>query len=451
VKNFPPHYSTFSTGVDRYYEPYLQDTNVLVPVLSETSSTARLIGTAPLPNETNVFSNLILDLYLPDPIGLSNGVLFEFPELPEGFVQGETWLGTFLEGGSEDLNPTAGEFEFDISSLGLAAGTQVTVAASFSADDPGTTRGRAHTTPFAVPVELTQGMVEAPVAGLYDAPPGGWTYIMDGSAATAGAPDSGFTSLDGSWSHDNGSDAWDGSDVGGTLGDANRPGGVGTVDGVLRIQDTGEPRDHGFPGDDPIPSNRKIYFGRDLTAEGASATQLDDGVTLYFRARVATAGLLDELHPAGNPDGAGPQPYPSDGDGYLIHDGGKGNFGIKQASGGIISFSLATAGDTGSIAGLLMNNLNGSAISGTVDSGEEGTANVLPLDPTRWHEFWITIEGDTSSGGTHRVEVYLDGSLVPRMFHVTAGSGSDFGDITYLGLGAGSTGQSGALDVDFFT
>lgn len=32
---------------------------------------------------------------------------------------------------------------------------------------------------------------------------------------------------------------------------------------------------------------------------------------------------------------------------------------------------------------------------------------------------------------------------------LTAGSGNDFDDITYLTIGVGSTGQSGAIDVDF--
>src|SRR5207249_728196 len=140
--------------------------------------------------------------------------------------------------------------------------------------------------------------------------------------------------------------------------------------------------------------------------------------------------------------------YPAAGDGYQIHDGGKGNFGIKQASGGIISFSLATAADNASGAGLLMNNRNGTAVSGTVDSGEAGVTNLLALDPTRWHEYWITIRADTTGQGTHRVDIYLDGSLTPRTFFVTAGDGSDYTGISYLAMGCGSTGQSGAFDVD---
>ena len=55
---------------------------------------------------------------------------------------------------------------------------------------------------------LTAGL-HAGVA--YPEPPGGWTYLYEANDLMVGAADSGFTSLDGTWSHDNGSDAWDGS------------------------------------------------------------------------------------------------------------------------------------------------------------------------------------------------------------------------------------------------
>jgi hypothetical protein len=98
-----------------------------------------------------------------------------------------------------------------------------------------------------------------------------------------------------------------------------------------------------------------------------------------------------------------------------------------------------------------MNNLNGKTISGNVDPGDAGTPNLLPLDPTVWHEFWITLQADPTGPGTHKVSIYLDGSLTPQTFAVTAGDGSDYSGISYLGLGLGATGQSGALDVDYFT
>lgn len=299
------------------------------------------------------------------------------------------------------------------------------------------------------------GLMSSPArAGvLYEDPAGGWTYIYTGDAAVAGPTDN-FDSLDGTWDHNNGSDQWDGTAIG-----AGRPGGVSAWalagDGRIRLQDTGDPRDYGFsdPG-----SNRKIMFGHSITNDLGAAGDaiLDDGVTISFRARVATGAPLDDLHPAG---GAGISPWPAGGDGYVTHDGGKGNFSVRQLTDDmIISFALALSsddlGDVDELAGqegLVMNKLNGNIPSEDVDlqGDEPGTVNILELDPRRWHEFWITIQPDTTATGTHLVRVYRDGSLTATEFYVTAGVGNDYED-SYLGMGVGATPQSGAIDVDFF-
>jgi len=290
------------------------------------------------------------------------------------------------------------------------------------------------------------------VAGVdYEDPEGGWTYIYTGDAGAAG---SGFTALDGTWSHDNASDQWDESEIG-----SGRPGGVKvlTQNGVtyVRLQDTGDPRDHG-PGD---PSNRKISFGHSVTNDiGAVAdTLLDDGVTISFRARLSTTPPLDNL----NPDGGGSTtPWPAGGDGYVCHDGGKSVFGVRQPNGDqIISFALSLASENPSDAanmlngkqGLTMNSLNGTSPSSSVDIQQgEGTLNILEIaELTVWHEFWITIQADTSGGGTHKVKVYVDGSSTPTELHVTSGTGNDYND-SYISFGTGSTDQSGAIDMDFF-
>src|SRR5262249_39558603 len=161
---------------------------------------------------------------------------------------------------------------------------------------------------------------QAPLGAVYSPPTGGWRYIFNGDKDTAGDDGSGFTSLDGTWSHDNGSDQWDGSKLGGTFvggstfGEGNAPGGVMSVteNGVtfLRLQDPGDPRKYDFP--DPY-SNRKIYLGHDITAEGAPDTIIDDGVTLSFRARIPTpkntTGPVDALHWSGK-EADGPKPIP---------------------------------------------------------------------------------------------------------------------------------------------
>lgn len=281
---------------------------------------------------------------------------------------------------------------------------------------------------------------------LYAPPAGGWTYCLSGDEAVAGSAGL-FDSLDGTWDHGSNSDDWDGSAIGGALGAGNKPGGVSSlVEGAgryLRIQDTGDPADYGYS----LPSNRKIYFAHDLTARGAPDNALTAGITVCFRARIATGEPVDAEHPDG---GFGVVAWPPDGKGYANASDGRGNIGIHQKNGGTISFSLGRASDNGVGAGLFMNNRNGAALTGVVDPGESGEKNLFPLsDPTVWHEFWITIVGDTSGGGSHRVSVYADGSLVPVVFHVTAGTAWDYADISYLAMGTLSTTQAGAIDIDF--
>jgi len=299
------------------------------------------------------------------------------------------------------------------------------------------------------------GTARAGVA--YPDPGGGWKYVYTGDAAAAGS--GGYTAMDGTWSHDNGSDEWDGTAIG--LG---KPGGATASGGYLRLQDTGDPRDYG--NGDP-GSSRKIMFGHSVTADLGedSAKRIVDAVTLSFRARVATGSPLDDMQGDTGGDGenkgiAGP--WPAGGNGYLGHDGGKGNFSIRQSDGDqIVSFSLAletetmknpayTFANAGGQTGLVMNNLNTGAGFDTDPWEYDGTGetlNVLPLDVTAWHEYWITIAAGGS--GTHVVDVYVDGSLVPSTFNVSAGGDNDF-DVSYLGMDVGATGQMGAIDVDFF-
>src|SRR5438128_11982010 len=99
----------------------------------------------------------------------------------------------------------------------------------------------------------------------YSDPLGGWTYIYNGDQLMVADDASGFASLDGTWSHNNGSDEWDGSTIGGTcstgsgFGVDNGPGGANliTENGIseLRTHDTGERRDYGYPD----RSKRQIY------------------------------------------------------------------------------------------------------------------------------------------------------------------------------------------------
>lgn len=303
---------------------------------------------------------------------------------------------------------------------------------------------------------------EALGALAYPDPAGGWTYLFNGDQDTPGEAGSGFTSLDGAWSHDNGSDEWDGSKIGGEFLEGNSPGGVMTVteNGItyLRIQDTGDPRDYGYvdPG-----SNRKVYFGHDLTERGAAENVLDDGVTLAFRARIPTpsntTAPLDPWHRDGQQAG-GVLPYPAEGDGYVTSDGGKGNFVLKQAAGGAIAFSLTVTNDTtgggltprANFSGLTMNENAGNVPAGNqVNFGMGTGTNVVAFNPTEWHEFWIVLRKDPSGIGTHQGFIYMDGSLTPHIFSITAGTGDDYAGISYLAIGMTATPQNSALDIDF--
>lgn len=294
-------------------------------------------------------------------------------------------------------------------------------------------------------VVLTTVFTSYAFAGvLYPAPASWWTHMYEGKKA---APGGGFTALDGKWSHDNGSDAWDESVIG-----QGAPGGVMALEeggtSFLRMQDCGDPRPN--PAD---PSNRKIMFGHGMTGEvnaDIAGTILDTGVTISFRARIPTSGTLDPLNSGGTET-----PYPAEGDGYVPHDGGKDNFSVRQSTGDkVISFALCLAADDDELegrSGLTMNKLNGAEVTGDVDiqGDEPGTVQVLELDPTQWHEFWITIQEDPTGTGTHMVHIYVDGSLEPDVFYVTAGDGDDYSD-SYIAMGVGATPQSGAIDIDFF-
>lgn len=296
-------------------------------------------------------------------------------------------------------------------------------------------------------------------------PVGGWTYKFEGDKREPGAGTD-FDALDGTWSHNNGSDVWDGSEIGGALKTdggyllSNAPGGVSAIteNGTtfLRIQDTGDPRNYGFTD----PSNRKIYLGHSITGDGGAEAQMDEGITLSFRARIPTkakaTGPIDDWYRQ-NLQAGGVKPYPDEGDGYVTSDGGKGNFVIAQASGGAIAFSLTTAKDTtggdltptANFSGLTMNEFNGNAVSPNVNFGQGSATNVVALDPTDWHEFWIVLRKDPAAVGTHQAYIYVDGNATPMVFKMTAGNGNDYAGITYLAMGMTATPQNAALDVDF--
>jgi len=311
----------------------------------------------------------------------------------------------------------------------------------------------------------------------YPDPPGGWTYLYDGDERVVG-DDTTFSWLDGTWSHNNGSDAFDGSEIGGEFSASNKPGGVSLLEqegaDFLRMQDPGDPRDYdsvyGYGSGDP--SNRKVYFGHDTLndAPDNADIMMDTGVTLTFRARIPTAAkasvggsfLIDPLLADGQ-GGAGPKDYPAEGDGYVTWNDGKGNFVIRQGGdgtpehpAGALAFSLTLPADnvgtgpTANFAGLTMNEKNGNLPSNNVDFGEGTATNLVAFDPTDWHELYLVIRKDPANIATHEVFIFKNGELTPQVFKITMGTGKDVEVENYLAMGGPATDQNWALDVDWF-
>jgi len=96
----------------------------------------------------------MIDLYIADPEGLTNGVAMSGGALTNGFVQGKQYLKSFNPGASPAVPPVAGRFSLDISGLNLTNGTVVTLTANYSQAAPGATNDIALTSAFSDPFAL---------------------------------------------------------------------------------------------------------------------------------------------------------------------------------------------------------------------------------------------------------------------------------------------------------
>ncbi len=104
-----------------WYTNFMNITNI-TPVIDTNSTATTLLGIC----GTSVgapYTNLIVDVYLSDPLGDTAGV-----------PQGKTWLAAFVE---SPVAAAAGTFAFDISSLGLS-GKKVTLTVTYTSDTPPT-------------------------------------------------------------------------------------------------------------------------------------------------------------------------------------------------------------------------------------------------------------------------------------------------------------------------
>ncbi len=290
--------------------------------------------------------------------------------------------------------------------------------------------------------------------GGWDEPPGGWDYVYeanDGEEVDGEFdPSLGGGSLDGTWTHSNGSDSWDGS------GPEDRfrpdgvtpaaPGGAGIIivpgagdDGgdaeVLSIVDTGDPRTRGFSD----PSNRKLWFCHDVLQEGIDGSNaVRDGITLIARCRlhpdVDPAQPGWQLPDGGVDDDAGQGAAP----GYALRDGGKGGIGFYDAALDRI-FSFVPHGT------------KGYQFPPQVGEGLP-PANFLDVgDSSQFHSFWITIS-DPDGNDRYDIVVYLDGATEPAAVFrdVQLGDDTDCDGISHLHMGFHSTPQVGGIQVDYF-
>jgi hypothetical protein len=109
-----------------YYGLYLADPNLAKPALS-TLTDNLVSGSFGLPNAS--YPNTVIDVYLVDSLAMAKTNLW-----PKLMVHPRRLLASYVDNGPQDRDPDAGEFAFDLSSMGLAAADYVAVAVSYSAD-----------------------------------------------------------------------------------------------------------------------------------------------------------------------------------------------------------------------------------------------------------------------------------------------------------------------------
>jgi hypothetical protein len=291
---------------------------------------------------------------------------------------------------------------------------------------------------------------------------------------------------------------WDGTKPGDSLGGVPMgipplpppsPGGVGAyIDGTgvtfVRIQDAGNPQSYGWAdkGEQAGPTtprqegnNRRLLFGHEIAKDAefsGSTAVIDNGITISFRARLATAatGPLDNMFPEGGTSLANTIQWPEDGLGYDVHTGARGMFMISQTTAtgaqSQMGFSIldddtvtveGLEGNVGSKRGLVMNSRAASAAGGTPETNEATptTANVFEIPDQQlddWQEFWITVQrlAVQFDGNTHEVKVYHNGSVTPQTFQIVLALENEFRSSAFLGMGLSSDTRQGAFDVDFF-
>jgi hypothetical protein len=176
INNFTAPMSPFASSRDRSNEPWYwpsysnsivstaftpvngtsyEGATNFITVVDPTSTTKLLKGIFPLGKAP--FTNVVIDVYVANEEGLTNGTKFQtLTNVLPVWAQGDKVLAyNLLADKAGDLDPAPGAFSFNIASLRIAAGTKVTVTASYAkAGVVGTYMAEMDTARFSLPVAL---------------------------------------------------------------------------------------------------------------------------------------------------------------------------------------------------------------------------------------------------------------------------------------------------------
>ena len=133
----------------------------IYPVIDESSTTSRLLGSAPLAN-TN-YPTVFIDVYIANNEGITNGFEAVLPGLDDGFVQGDVYLGSFVLDGLADNDPAPGQFDVSVASWNIPVDSVLTITANYSKGGP---NAETLTGPFSAPVQVVEGEPPAGITGI---------------------------------------------------------------------------------------------------------------------------------------------------------------------------------------------------------------------------------------------------------------------------------------------
>ena len=133
-----------------YYAAALADPSAgAVPVLLDVVG-ARISGTLPAPNTAN-FPYSVVDVYVVDPDALINNL-----------VHPKSFLTTFVEGSTQDLDPVPHQFLFDLSTFAISVDTILAIEVTYSKTPGKTEVGQALSGILSVPVAVGQEIAGKP-------------------------------------------------------------------------------------------------------------------------------------------------------------------------------------------------------------------------------------------------------------------------------------------------